>query len=197
MVTSRIFFDDVDYICSSALTKEQLPIAQQKGERYWMYDNTVTLRGNNPAYARFKYGYYVWRKGIDGMTSWTFQTTQNACGLPGVVDTIEAEVYLAYPDPRGPLATLHWEAIREGIDDHKLIYQLEKRIEDLKQTDADTNEYTNYLSALRQKKDEPGLNCKNSNGWDPVFFERLRNRLIQLILDAGSKLEGKAGTGIN
>lgn len=191
MVTSHIPFNDVDYLCSGKVDKKALYETHKEGKRYWIYDNSVTLKATNPAYARYKYGYYAWREGIDGMASWTFQTTQNARGIPGVADTLEAEAFLAYPDPKGPLATLRWEAIREGIDDHKLIYQLEKRIQVLDQIGVNTNEYLNYLSALRQKSESPGLDSQDYNGWTPDFFENNRKKLIQLILDADAKIESK------
>jgi len=188
MITGSELNDNIDYICSQKLDKKQLFKAHQNGRKYWIYDNAVTLTADNPAYARYKYGYYVWREGIDGIASWTFQNTQNAAGLPGVADTEGKEIFLAYPDPCGPLPTLHWEAIREGIDDHKLIYQLEQRVHALNQIGMDTKGYSNYLLRLRIRQNEPGFTYKDACGWIPAFFESARKNLISLILQADKDL---------
>jgi hypothetical protein len=126
-------FKPVDYLCSGEMNKEDLKAAHDNGSVYWLFNNDVTTRCLNPTYARYIYGYYTWMNRVDGMSSWTFQNTQNARGLPGQADVHGSDIYLAYPDPNGPIATLKWEAIREGIDDHKLLYQLVKRIKKLEE----------------------------------------------------------------
>jgi len=187
---SKLIFN-TDYFCTGKIKKEQLLKARKGKIRYWMYDNDVTLSKSNPAYARYKYGYFVWENKIDGMSSWTFQNTQNAAGFPGRADTIGREVFLAYPDPEGPLATLRWEAIREGIDDYKLIHQLEQRIQALNKIGVETSAYSNYLLKLRQGKRISKFFYKNANGWDHAFFESARLKLISFILDADNKLAAK------
>jgi hypothetical protein len=187
----------IDYFCTGKIKKEQLLEARKRNIRYWIYDNAVTLLTNNPAYARFKYGYFVWRNGIDGMSSWTFQNTQNAAGFPGIADTIEREVFLAFPAPEGPLATLRWEAIREGIDDYKLIYQLEKRIQALNKIGVKASTYSNYLLKLKQKQGQPEFYNRNSNGWDQDFFESARLKIVSFILEADKKLAAKKNACTN
>lgn len=197
MVTSRKKYEDVDYICSGKFSKKTLLEAHKNGKVYWVYDNIVTVKANNPAYARYKYGYDAWKKGIDGMSSWTFQITQNAQGLPEVADTAGNDVYLAYPHPDGPMATLKWEAIREGIDDHKLIYQLEKRINTLRKIGEDSKVYEEYLLGLRQKQGEPGISSGDFKGWTPDFFEKNREKIMDLILNADRKIAYKKALEIN
>jgi len=148
----------------------------------------VTTKCNNPAYARYIYGYYTWENNIDGMTSWTFQNTQNASGLPTKADASGSDIYLAYPDPHGPLATLKWEAIREGIDDHKLIYQLQKRITTLQEKGIDTSHYEKFLKEIRGKQGVPGCSFEAHDGWNSLIFEQQRNNLISMILDAETKI---------
>ena len=119
-------FKPVDYLCSGKMNKKDLDEAHKSGSVYWLYNNDVTTKCLNPTYARYIYGYYTWMNHVDGMSSWTFQNTQNARGLPGQADVHGSDIYLAYPDPNGPMATLKWEAIREGIDDHKLCVSIGK-----------------------------------------------------------------------
>jgi hypothetical protein len=190
MITNRSFdqFQPVDYISSSEMNEKELQKAHAKGSRYWMYNNRVAETCNNPAYARYIYGFYTWSSNIDGMSSWTFQNTQNAGGPPANMGEIGRDPYLAYPDPKGPLSTLVWEGIREGIDDHKILYQLIKRIRLLKNKGFDTGKYESFLDGVRTRLREPGCTFDDRTGWQPVEFERTRDSFISLITEADRSL---------
>jgi hypothetical protein len=181
-------FRPIDYLCSGEMNKEDLDAAHSNSSVYWLYNNDVTTKCLNPAYARYIYGYYTWMNNVDGMSSWTFQNTQNASGLPTKADPPGRDIYLAYPDPNGPLATLKWEAIREGIDDHKLVYQLVKRIQKLKGKGINTSKYEDFLLGIRKKEGTPSCQERDDDKWTPTFFEKSRNHLISMILDAEAKL---------
>ena len=189
MLTSDDYkqFKPVDYLCSGEMNKEGLNAAHDSGSVYWLFNNDVTTRCLNPTYARYIYGYYTWMNRVDGMSSWTFQNTQNARGLPGQADVHGSDIYLAYPDPNGPIATLKWEAIREGIDDHKLVYQLVKRIQKLKQKGIKTSKYEDFLLEIRKKEGTPGCLKGDDEKWNPTFFQKSRDHLISMILDAEAK----------
>jgi hypothetical protein len=177
-------FKPVDYLCSGEMNKEDLDEAHKSGSVYWLYNNDVTTKCLNPAYARYIYGYYTWVNRVDGMSSWTFQNTQNARGLPGQADVHGSDIYLAYPDPKGPIATLKWEAIREGIDDHKLVHQLVKRIKNLKGEGINTSKYEDFLLEIRKKEGAHGCLNGDDEKWNPTFFKKSRDHLISMILDA-------------
>jgi hypothetical protein len=182
-------FKPVDYLCSGGMNKEDLNAAHDNGTAYWLYNNDVTTECLNPAYARYIYGYYTWMNHIDGMSSWTFQNTQNARGLPGQADVHGNDIYLAYPDPNGPSATLKWEAIREGIDDHKLLYQLVKRIKKLEEKGIDTSKYREFLLGIKKREGTPGCQIGDEGKWNPAFFEKSRDHLISMILDAEARIK--------
>ncbi|MBN1850411.1 MAG: DUF4091 domain-containing protein, partial [Deltaproteobacteria bacterium] len=172
-------FKPVDFICSGKFDPDQLQNAHTDGSLYYFYNNKVTTDCVNPSYARFVYGYYTWASGIDGMTSWTFQNTQNAAGDPTKADAPGRDLYLAYPHPDGPLSTLEWEAVREGIDDYKLIYQLERRIQSLASHGADTSKYEMFISKIKQ-----GITSDYPESALP--FSQLKEEIISTILDLGS-----------
>ena len=182
-----------DYYCSSSLNEADEQAVHGRGASYWIYNNDVTTKCNNPAYARYIYGYYMWKNNIDGMSSWTFQNTQNASGLPGRVDAPGSDLYLAYPDPKGPLATLKWEAVREGIGDHKLLYQLMKRISKLRKMGINVDRYENYLDGIKKAIDEPTCNVENAQRGD-ANFQHNRDRLISLIIDADERLSARTNS---
>lgn len=177
-----------DYLASAPLRTEELRAAHDAGARYWRYENRVTIECASPAYARYQYGYYAWRSGVDGMSSWTFQNTQNAGGPPGKANPTGLDVYLAYPAPLGPLATIKWEAVREGIDDRKLIYQLEKRVADMKSDGKDTGPYDDFLARLKETDMETCCNDAScSEAWAATLDER-RNAVIGMILRADREM---------
>jgi hypothetical protein len=181
-------FGPVDYLCSGKMSEEDLRAAHSDSSVYWLLNNEVTTQCLNPAYARYIYGYYTWMNRVDGMSSWTFQNTQNASGLPTKADVPGRDIYLAYPDPKGPMATLKWEAIREGIDDHKLLYQLVKRIQRLKGKGIDTSKYEDFLLEIRKKDGTPSCQIGDNQAWSPIFFRKSRDYLISMILDAEAKI---------
>jgi hypothetical protein len=181
-------FKPVDYLCSGEMSNQDLKAAHDSGSVYWLFDNDVTTKCLNPSYARYIYGYYTWMNRVSGMSSWTFQNTQNAKGLPGEADVHGSDIYLAYPDPNGPMATLKWEAIREGIDDHKLVHQLVKRIQKLKQKGIQTSKYEEFLLEVRNKEGTAGCLKGEDGTWHPIFFQKSRDHLISMILDAEAKI---------
>ncbi len=191
MLTNSDFqqFGPVDYLCSGEMKKEDLNEAHKKGSVYWLYNNDVTTKCLSPAYARYIYGYYTWMNNIDGMSSWTFQNTQNARGLPGGSDGPGNDLYLAYPDANGPIATVKWEAIREGIDDHKLVYQLVKRIRKLKGKGINASKYEDFLLEIRKEEGTPGCQFGDDEKRNTFFFQKRKDRLISMISDAEAKLQ--------
>jgi hypothetical protein len=176
-----------DYLASGQLIPDELQAAHAGGARYWRYDNRVTTECTSPAYARYQYGYYAWKNKIDGMSSWTFQNTQNASGVPGEPDAAR-DVYLAYPAPLGPVATIKWEAIRAGIDDRKLIYQLVKRVTRMKLNGKDTKRYDDFLVRMKDMDIKPCCNNTSCSEFDASMMDRQRDAIIGLILQADQEM---------
>jgi hypothetical protein len=182
-------FKPKDFHLTSSYSEKDLRKAHEAGCAYIEYNNDVTTRCTNPAYARYVYGYRTWQRGLDGICSWTFQNTQNASGDPRLADTSSKDIYLAYPDPHGPLATLMWEAVRDGIEDHKLLYQLRKRIQVLGRNGHNVEKYQNLLDDIRGKTMPP--DCMESDGpeWSPEGFVRTKGDIIGMILEVDTLIK--------
>jgi len=184
MVTAEKFsnFSATDYLLSHQYNEKERKLAQEKGRKYWIYRNDIAVDTRNPGLARYWYGLYTWKNQLDGMATWTFQNTQNLAGDPLRADTFGRDVFLAYPHPDGPLSTPTWEAIRDGIEDHKLIYQLEKRIDKLKKMQQPTKRYDSFIAELK-KLDILISNNKSVTKLEGIRFDVIKQRLIEHILD--------------
>lgn len=190
MITAERYaqFGKVDYLASARFNASELSAAHAAGGRYWRYENKVTLDCSSPAYARYQYGYYTWKNNIDGMSSWTFQNTQNAGGQPRRESASRLDIYLAYPAPSGPISTIKWEAIRDGIDDHKLLYQLAKRVARMKRTRANVAPYESFLNRLRVMENEPCCDANLCKESELTAFDQKREAVIQMILRADAEM---------
>jgi hypothetical protein len=111
---------------------------------YWNYPNdttTVPPKVDDAESLRRSFGVAHVKSSYVGITPWTFQTSENASGDPmSDIDTQmgSAEVMIAYPGVDGPTLTPEYEAVREGIDDGKYCYQLQKRIASAKNSQDST-----------------------------------------------------------
>jgi hypothetical protein len=99
-----------------------LTFAQQwhgAGGKILQYDNPQGGIENVSIY-RQNYGFRLWNAGYDGVMDWTYQ-----CAYSGFAwndwDTIDSQNYrkemMTYPTTTGPVDTIQFEGLREGIDD--------------------------------------------------------------------------------
>jgi hypothetical protein len=152
--------------------------------KVWEYKNTA-IQCLNPSFSRYIYGYYTWRQDLDGMNSWGPSTTENSRGNPFEdLDHEYSDYAITYPHAGGPLATPNWEALREGIDDIRYIYQLEKlcRIKAAAYP-SEVVRAENFMDNIRALCDFDERSIINEFGnWTPERFESLRKQVIEWIL---------------
>jgi hypothetical protein len=106
-------------------------------KEYWLYN--CAQAGLHPEVDRFHYGLYTWRTGAKGFFQWHYSTCEYTKGgktywpwmdKDGVMhNTGEYWPGYAVLSPMGPIPTIAWEAIREGVDDYRYLLTLRKRIE--------------------------------------------------------------------
>jgi len=84
--------------------------AKMHGKELWTYDCMAA-----PVHAemdRYYFGVWAWVSGVRGCTHWAY------------FDAAPRLSYI-YPDPdKGPVPTVGWEAVREGIDDYRYLFTL-------------------------------------------------------------------------
>jgi hypothetical protein len=158
---------------------------ERKSDRkVWEYNNTV-VDCLNPCYSRYIYGYYTWRQDLDGMNSWGPGTTENSRGNPFEdLDHEFTDYAITYPHTGGPLATPNWEALREGIDDVRYIYQLEQRCYIMGGNHPEeVAEVMKFLDSIRAMCDFDDRSIINEPGkWTPERFMTLRKQVTDWIL---------------
>lgn len=105
------------------------------GQEYWVYPNVLTSRSCAPAASgRFIYGLYGFKTGIQGYNPWHHA---NWRGNPfNEMDHFYSGGRFVLPGPDGPLPTIAYEGAREGIDDMRYIYTLERAIARTDKPDA-------------------------------------------------------------
>ena len=95
------------------------------GQEYWVYPNMLTSHSGTPAATgRFLYGFYGYKTGIQGYNPWHHA---NWRGNPfNEFDHFYSGGRFVLPGPDGPLPTLAYEGAREGIDDMRYVYTLQR-----------------------------------------------------------------------
>ena len=176
---------DIEYN-SERLGKPLPPgVKNRKSDRKVCEYNNTAIQSMNPAYSRYIYGYYTWRQDLDGMSSWGPGTTQNSRGDPFEdLDSPSSDWFIFFPHPEGPLPTPNWEALREGIDDVRFIYQLEKLCS---QKSAEHQEEVakaeQFLDDIRGMCDFDDREITNDFGdWTPERFDFIRQEVISWIV---------------
>ena len=176
-------WSDVDVICTGTPDNEkQAEQLRKMGEAWWIYPNN-TLNSKNLAYARYVFGFGAWRWGVDGVVPWTYQMSQGSNGNPFTV-LDGPEIMVDYPGINGPISTPTWEAIRDGINDYKYIYQLEKLIRAEKaRGNLMALSIENQLAQLKQNIGKlPSPEENDFGDWTPEAFEKHRKQIIEWLL---------------
>ena len=112
-------------------------------------------------YNRIVHGFYVWRTGLDGTAPYgvlAHYSTITKDGTPvnnhgpkyyDDFDGPKREYNSLYPSTDGPVLTLQWEGLREGIDDSRYVTLLKQKINDLKVNDPGrADQLENELKAI-------------------------------------------------
>ena len=95
--------------------------AQKAGDLFYWYTNACR---EYPDVMRFKAGFFFWKTGATGQYYWAYQSPH---GNP--YDDLDGiDWCAAYPGEDGPVPTIEWESLREGIDDFRYVYTLERAI---------------------------------------------------------------------
>ena len=82
-----------------------------------------------PLLNRYLFGHFLWASGLDGAIPYGYQHFGGSGDPYDDFDTAGKDMFVAYPSQNGPVATVQWEACREGINDLRHLRTLEEAIE--------------------------------------------------------------------
>ncbi|WP_051012370.1 hypothetical protein [Desulfobacula toluolica] len=175
---------DVDIICTLPPRSDgKAKQIREVGKQWWIYPNDA-LSTQNRAYVRYVFGFGAWRWDVDGVVPWTFQVTQGCNGNPFTV-LDGSEVMVAYPGVHGPISTPTWETIREGINDYKYIYQLNKLIASEKaRGNQKSVRIEQKLRLFKQNLGKAPAWGENDYGdWSPDSFAERRKQIVSWAIE--------------
>ncbi len=102
-----------------ALRNGEEPIREDPLLCYWQFWE------EHPLLNRYLFGYFLWASGLDGAIPYGYQHFGGSGDPYDDFDTGGKDMFVAYPSRHGPVATLQWEACREGINDLRYLRTLE------------------------------------------------------------------------
>ncbi|HAH86936.1 MAG TPA: hypothetical protein DCL60_06145, partial [Armatimonadetes bacterium] len=147
--------DYIDYWCANIqMSKEQVQDVLNRGKEFMRYGNSYNY---NPRVSRTVSGFGFWRIPATTMYYWHYQSVN---GDPfNSMDTNQRDWVSSYPTPKGPINSIDFEAIREGIDDLNYIYTLQQLMDKAKKAgkgdlakagEAVLDEITTCISSYNQ-----------------------------------------------
>lgn len=160
--------------------------ATASGDTYWWYTNATR---EYPDVMRFKGGFFFWKTRATGQFYWAYQYTSAnpTSDLDGI------DWCAAYPGETGPIPTIQWEGLREGIDDFRYAHTLELEIAEARaggnaaaKTIAEEAEA--LLAEIREETvddlqvyEEMGLNFHVDSVWQPTTYDTYRRQIAEKI----------------
>ena len=133
--------------------------AKRMGKEVWTYD--CGLGPVDAVTDRYYYGIWAWKAGIRGVSHWVYSGepvgrfhmtptwTQCEANLLEYTNTLS----YVYPSADGPIPTIGWEAVREGIDDYKYLLTLKHTIAQAKRGNVDAKLVATAERVLSQIND--------------------------------------------
>jgi hypothetical protein len=112
----------VDIMCYACQFAKEIERCKKAGDEFWIYNQGGWGRFNKVD--RFTRGLYTWKTGAKGVFDWVYTWWIE----PKVPPSWHPSFIYVIPSPDGPVPTIGWENIREGIDDAKYIYTLSQSI---------------------------------------------------------------------
>ncbi|MAE66498.1 MAG: hypothetical protein CMJ18_19695 [Phycisphaeraceae bacterium] len=182
-----------DFWCNfwPSLSPDEVEVDRKRGVVQWLYPNHVSGGDNDHtpvAGARITYGFWLWRGGYRGLMPWTFE----ACsGDPeNYLDTTLMDFGNHTDDDASVLPVTLYEGVREGIDDGRYVYTLQRWIDkaralghgdaaDRAESDLEAILDSVDLAAVTKVLKERRV---YDTGWPDDRFDRNRWMLAQHIL---------------
>ena len=183
--TPRSFYKHLDvwmievHVASTPVVREY---ARRHGAPVWLY---VTIRGTGAKLQRYCSGLYTWAVGGKGLFRWAYVHTADSHVRPDGVWNEFMWFGHVLPSPDGPISTIGWEGVREGVLDYRILRALEERLiaaaEDSPGDDYSANVGTEKQNSYNKKLSAAGVwLARLRNSVDPKWYHNLDLKLDQV-----------------
>lgn len=166
-------------------------IPKRQGKEY-SYNQ---IWGQREPFNRRMFGFTTQRLSLDGSTPYTVMGHYSYLGdelnhglkFYDDFDGPKKEYNTLYPSTTGPVLTLQWEGLREGIDDSRYVTLLKQKINELKTGDQDraTQLEQSLRGIISQYEITAGSDILSSNITDATNQEN-RRQIANMIQDIGT-----------
>jgi hypothetical protein len=213
---------DVWIAGASVVDAELLENAKKMGKVVWTYDcATAPVDAQTE---RYYFGLWAWKAGVKGAAQWAYTdgSTTNRFGVAvpwtGREDDLTEYTHsfnFVCPMAEGPVPSIGWEAVREGIDDYRYLLALTQLLEAArarKDVEAAAVEKAaallrqaeeavhieNYGKALQRASERGGYGGglfdrpAPEPGLAPTDFDRIRREIAAAIVTLGRLLDPRA-----
>jgi hypothetical protein len=142
----------VDWGGIDAMTKEKVAERRKAGKTTTFYVYGAPAHPNtlsySPAVESRMLPWISAQRNLDGFLRWSYNSwTSDPFKQPVHIFT-QGDEYLVYPGKDGPMSSIRWEQLKEGIEDYELIAQLRK-----KDGDTDSDALTEALTTATRNLD--------------------------------------------
>ena len=157
------------WIAGAGFDEKLVKASQQMDKLLWSYD--CNLAPVDAESSRFYFGMWCWKTGIKGSALWAYadpgSTSSNAWDAV-LKDVVNTELHYSFvrPTPEDLVPTIGWEAVREGIDDHRYLTTLSNLIRqaEAKGLSTDAKRAQGLLAKLTDSIDKNGHRARAQRG---------------------------------
>jgi len=120
------------WIAGAGFDEELVKASQKMNKLLWSYD--CNLAPVDAESCRYYFGMWCFKTGIKGSALWAYSdpgsTASNAWDA-ALEDVVNTELHYSFvrPTPDDLVPTIGWEAVREGVDDHRYLTTVSQLIE--------------------------------------------------------------------
>ncbi|MBQ17890.1 MAG: hypothetical protein CMJ65_12270 [Planctomycetaceae bacterium] len=157
------------WIAGAGFDEALVKKSKRMGKLLWSYD--CNLSPVDAESARFYFGMWCWKTGIKGSALWAYAdpgSTSDAAWNAVLKDVVNTELHYSFvrPTPVDLVPTIGWEAVREGIDDHRYLTTLSNLIDRAaeKGLSEDARRGQRVMLELTDKIDTNGHRARNQRG---------------------------------
>ena len=157
------------WIAGAGFDESLVKSSRKMNKLLWSYD--CNLAPVDAESSRFYFGMWCWKTGIKGSALWAYADPGNTSPTAWdavLKDVTNTELHYSFvrPTPGDLVPTIGWEAVREGVDDHRYLTTLSNLVARAaeKGLARDAERARKVLRELTEKIDINGHRSRNQRG---------------------------------